>query len=134
MSGELRAAYADLDPTAGKIAANATAIEETVSREHAAFDRRDKSAVKRQDAHLGRLLARQAAAEGRLGKDGDAVAAVLAAAQIGFQLPQAQTTKVATHAAKKLAGTGVTLRALRKVVPSAFMPAEADLLAGLRGL
>lgn len=62
------------------------------------------------------------------------MAGVLTAAGIGFGVPQAQSAKVAAHAAKKLAGTGVTVRALRKLDPSAFVPAEADLLAGLRCL
>ncbi|HVW46954.1 MAG TPA: hypothetical protein VHA76_07870 [Solirubrobacterales bacterium] len=132
--GELRAAYANLDSAAAGIAANATAIEETVSREHAALARRDKAAIKKQDAHLGKLLTQQAAAEKQQTKRGKAVAAVLSSAQIGFQVPESQAAKVATHAAKKLAGTGVTVRALRKVESSAFVPAEADLLAGLRGL
>lgn len=134
LCAKLRAAYANLDTTAMKVAATAAAIEETVSREHAAYETHNQSAVSAQDTQLSSLLSQQSSAEAEEARAGKTVAGVLRSAHIGFKLSQKQSAKVVAHAQTMLAAAGVTVPDLRAFDPSALVPAKTNLLAALSEL
>jgi hypothetical protein len=134
LCAKLRTAYANLDTTAMKVAATATAIEETVSREHAAYEAHNQSAVSAQDTQLSSLLSQQASAEVEEARAGKAVASVLRSAHVGFKLSKKESAKVVAHAQAALAAAGVTVPDLRAFDPGAFVPAKTDLLAALSEL
>ncbi len=131
---KLRAPLSSLGSAAAKVAADATAVEETVSRESAAAAAHNQMAVTAQDAQLGTLLSRETGDEAGETAAGKAVAAVLRAAHIGFKLSKKQSAKVIAHAEAELATQGVTAAELRSFDAAALVPAKTNVLSALSSL
>jgi hypothetical protein len=129
--GELTSAYSQLDAAAQRVAADAGAIEQTISRETAAVKRRNQSAVNEQDAHLGLLLKAMRTDRGAEQVAGGAVAAVLNRAGVLFKLSKRQSAKVIAAALRQASRRGVTRREIKSLAPAALSPRPADLRAGL---
>ncbi len=127
----LTSAYAQLDATAQRVAADAGAIEQTISRETAALKARNQSAVNQQDAHLGVLLSAMKADRGAEQAAGKAVAAALSSGGVLFKLSRGQSAKVIAAALRQAARRGVTKRELKALAPAALRPRAADLRADL---
>ncbi len=127
----LRAAYAQLDSAAARVASVSTAIEETVSRGTAARKQGDEGAAKAQSADLSTLAKEKATAIAAEAGAGRAVAAALKGARAQFRLTKRQSGKVIAGAERQLAKQGITAAELLSVDPSGLAPAATNLLAGL---
>ncbi|HUA77274.1 MAG TPA: hypothetical protein VMA86_06355 [Acetobacteraceae bacterium] len=127
----LRSAYARLVTTAQNVASSTTAIEETVSRERAAYEQRNEPAMNAQNSDLVTLMGEaptEYAAEAAAGKD---VARVLRGAHLFFKLSKKQSAKAIAHAEGDLAKQGISTAELSSVEGSVLKPAASDLLADL---
>jgi len=124
---QLSAAYLQLDATSQRVAADATAVEQTISRETAALRARNQSAANAQDAHLGSLLAAERVDRAALLAAGRSVAAVLRSAGIVFKIDKQQSGEVIAAALKQAARRGVTKSAIRSLAPGALAPQATDL-------
>jgi hypothetical protein len=132
--GRLRGAYTKLLVAAGKLASVSGAIEQTVSRAHAAYLDGDQSALTAQEADLATLERQEKAditAERRAGKD---VAAALRAGHIRFHLTRGQSAKTIDHFKHELSDRGITASDVKAIDGSAFTPAATDLLKALKDL
>ncbi|HTU77259.1 MAG TPA: hypothetical protein VMF09_00710 [Solirubrobacteraceae bacterium] len=130
----LRSTYTNLDGAAQKVASIATAIEETVSRERAAYEQDDDTTMDAQNSNLVTLMGEEpsaAAAEASAGKD---VAKVLKDAHIRFKLSKKQSAKGIALAESHLAEQGISTSELGSVDSAALQPAATDLLSDLEHL
>ncbi len=127
----LRAAYAQLDGAAARVAAVSAAIEETVSRGTAARKQGDEAAAGAQAADLSTLAREKGVAIAAEAAAGRAVEAALKGARAQFRLTKRQSGKVIAGAERQLAKQGISAAELRAVDPSGLQPAAANLLAGL---
>ena len=129
--GELEGAYSQLDGAASRVASDAGAIEQTISRETAAIRAHNQSAVNGQDTHLGVLLAAFRADRAAEQTAGKAVAAALTGAGVLFKLSKRQSSRVIAATLRQAARRGVTKREIGSLAPGAEKPRAADLRAGL---
>jgi hypothetical protein len=124
----LRSALSALDAAALNCEADAAAIEQTVSREHAALLAGNQGAATTQDKHLAPLnaaLVRSQHAETSAGK---AVASALKRAHLAFNLSRAQSARLLARVKRGFVAGGVTAAQVLSVDPSAFTAAATNLL------
>ena len=127
----LRTALGSLDTAALDASADATALEQTVSREHAAALEGNQGAVNAQDrdlAQLGPAFTRAQRAEASAER---AVASVLRGAHIKFRLTKAQSTKLLSRVQSAIARAGVRPSQITTIDRNAFKPAATNLLTVL---
>jgi hypothetical protein len=127
----LSSAWIKLDTAAAKVAADATAIEATISRESAALEGGNQAAVGAQDAHLGMLLTDVNADRGAEHAAGATVAAVLRSDHLLFRLDRRQSGKIIAAAVKEAGADGVARSDISSLAPRALKAARSDLRAGL---
>jgi hypothetical protein len=125
----LRNAYTRLDLAAARLAADATAIEETISRETAAVNAGSQGAANEQDAHLGALFATEQADRGGEARAGKAVAAALRSGGVRLRLSKRQSAKLIAATLEQAAKHGVTRGDFSSLAPRALKPAATDLRA-----
>jgi hypothetical protein len=130
----LRAADAGLLAAAQRIAAIATAVEQTISREHAAHSAGNARAIAVQDANLRTLKRERAGANAAERSAGVSVARVLKGAGVGFRITRTQSAGVIALAERDARRQGITPANLRTVNRAALKPAAANLLADLEHL
>jgi hypothetical protein len=130
----LSSAWIKLDTAAAKVAADATAIEATISRESAALEGGNQAAAGAQDAHLGVLLTEVNADRGAEHAAGAAVAAVLRSDHLLFRLDRRRSGKVIAAAIEQAGADGVARSDISSLAPRALKAARRDLRAGLGGL
>jgi hypothetical protein len=127
----LRTALGSLDTATLDASADAKALEQTVSREHAAALEGNQAAVDAQDRDLGRLepaFARSQRAEASAER---AVAGVLRGAHIEFRLTKAQSRELLGRVRRAIAHAGVPPSQITAVDRRAFKPAATNLLSVL---
>ena len=127
----LRSALAALDAAALNAEADTAAIEQTVSREHAAILAGNQSAATTQDNHLAPLNAALLRSQNAETSAGKAVASALKRAHLAFRLSRAQSGRVLAHVKRGFVAGGVTAAQVLSVDPSAFAAAATNLLTVL---
>jgi hypothetical protein len=127
----LSSAWIKLDMAAAKVAADATAIEATISRESAALAEGNQAAAGAQDAHLGVLLTDVNADRDAEHAAGAAVAAVLRSDHLLFQLDRRQSGKIIAAAVEEAGADGVARSDISSLAPRVLTAARSDLRAGL---
>ena len=127
----LSGAYTRLDRTAAQVAADSTAMEETISRETAALNSGNLSAASAQDVHLGALLATENADRGAEGAAGRSVAAALRSGGVLFKLSKKQSIRAIAAMLKQAAKHGVSRSDIAALAPAVLTPKPVDLRAGL---
>ena len=130
----LRAADTGLLAAAQRMAAIAAAVEQTISREHAAHSAGNGRAIAAQDANLRALKLERAAADAAERSAGVSVAGVLKGAGIGFRINRKQSAGAIALAERDVRRQGITPEQLRTVNRTALKPAAANLLADLERL
>jgi hypothetical protein len=130
----LRAADTGLLGAARRTAEIATAVEQTISREHAAHGAGNSAAIAAQDANLRTLKRERSAANAAERSAGISVARVLKGAGIGFRINRRQSARVIALAEREARRQRITPANLRAVNRAALKPAAANLLADLERL
>jgi hypothetical protein len=129
----LRSALTALDTAALVAAADVSAIEQTVSREHAAVLAGDQAAVNAQDRNLALLRPKLGAAQRAEASAGRLVAKALRGGHLAFRLSSAQSRRQRSRIEQAVARGGVTAQQVTAIDPTAFKSGKANLLAVLGG-
>ena len=130
----LRAAYEKLVSAATRTASIATALEETVSREHAAYLTDDATAIAAQDADLRTLAGELAGAQEADTSAGEEVAKALRGGHLRFEMSKKQSQKAIAKMEHALAKNGIGASELKALDAPALKPAKTNLLADLERL
>jgi hypothetical protein len=127
----LRTALGSLDTAALDALADATALEKTVSREHAAALEGNQTAVDAQDRDIGRLEPAFSRAQRAEASAERAVASALRGAHIEFRLSRAQSSRLLARVEREIVRGGVRASQITAVDRNAFRPAATNLLSVL---
>jgi hypothetical protein len=127
----LRKSLGALDKAALGAEADTAAIEQTVSREHAAVLAGNQSAANAQDRDLRSLEPALSAAQRAETSAGRSVAKVLRGAHLAFRLSRAQSARERKKVAAAIVRRGATVAQVTAVDRSAFTGAKTNLLSVL---
>ena len=127
----LRKSLGALDKAALGAEADAAAIEQTVSREHAAVLVGNQAAANAQDRDLRSLEPALSAAQRAETSAGRSVAKVLRGAHLAFRLSRAQSARERKKIATAIVRRGATVAQVTAVDRSAFTGAKTNLLSVL---
>jgi hypothetical protein len=130
---DLRQSLGALDKAALDAEADAAAIEQTVSREHAAVLAGNQAAANAQDRDLRSLEPALSAAQRAETSAGRSVAKVLRGAHLAFRLSRSQSTRERQKLAAAIVRRGATVAQVTAVDRSAFTGAKTNLLSVLGG-
>jgi hypothetical protein len=134
LCNRLRPAYAKLLGAAQHAAAVAQALEETVSREHAAYLAKNSAAISAQDAQLGTIDSQMSAAAGAERSAGRGLAKLLKAAHISLRVSKKQSGKAIATLERDAATLGLSKGELESLGSSFPKPGASNLLTRLGSL
>jgi hypothetical protein len=127
----LRKPLGALDKAALDAEADSAAIEQTVSREHAAVLAGNQTAANAQDRDLSSLEPALSAAQRAETSAGKSVAKVLRDAHLAFRLSRAQSARERQKLATAIVRRGATVAQMTAVDRTAFTGAKTNLLSVL---